>query len=45
MTQRVWITGVGAATPLGNDFATFAENLLGGKYGVKAHSLLPLDSW
>ena len=21
MTQRVWITGVGAATPLGSDFA------------------------
>jgi len=41
MTQRVWITGVGAATPLGSDFATFAENLLGGKSGVVARSLVP----
>ncbi len=43
MTQRVWITGVGAATPLGGNFATFAENLLGGKSGVAAHPLLPQD--
>lgn len=43
MTQRVWITGVGAATPLGSGFATFAENLLGGKSGVTAHQLLPQD--
>lgn len=41
MTQRVWITGVGAATPLGNGFATFAENLLGGKSGVVARALVP----
>jgi len=43
MTQRVWITGVGAATPLGSGFATFAENLLRGKSGVTAHQLLPQD--
>jgi len=28
---RVWITGVGLATPLGFDFATFSRNLLAGK--------------
>ena len=43
MTQRVWITGVGAATPLGHQFATFAENLLAGKSGVAAQGLLPND--
>lgn len=43
MTQRIWMTGVGAATPLGSGFATFAENLLGGKSGVAAHQLLPQD--
>jgi len=41
MMSRVWITGVGAATPLGHDFATFTENLLAGKSGVASHSLLP----
>jgi 3-oxoacyl-[acyl-carrier-protein] synthase II len=29
--NSVVITGVGAATPLGNDFATFAANLMSGK--------------
>src|SRR4029450_6006167 len=29
--SSVVITGVGAATPLGSDFATFAANLLAGK--------------
>ena len=43
MTQRVWITGVGAATPLGHQFTTFAENLLAGKSGVAAQGLLPND--
>src|SRR5438552_2085098 len=31
----VWITGVGAATPLGNDYPTIAENLLEGRSGVR----------
>lgn len=31
----IWITGVGAATPLGNDLATFSENLLAGKSATK----------
>ncbi len=43
MTQRVWITGVGAATPLGHQFETFADNLLTGKSGVATHELLPND--
>lgn len=41
MRSDVWITGVGATTPLGHDFATFAENLLAGKSGVASHALLP----
>lgn len=28
---RVWITGVGASTPLGHDFATIADGLLAGR--------------
>ena len=31
----VVITGVGAATPLGSDFATFANNLLAGKSAAR----------
>jgi len=44
MTQSVWITGVGAATPLGHEFASFAENLLAGTSGVVAHRLLQEDA-
>jgi 3-oxoacyl-[acyl-carrier-protein] synthase II len=33
-TDDVWITGVGAATPLGNDFPTVAANLLAGRSGI-----------
>lgn len=33
--DTVWITGIGAVTPLGNDFATFADNLLAGRSGVR----------
>lgn len=43
MMPRIWITGVGAATPLGHPFATFAENLLAGKSGVASHGLLQND--
>ena len=32
----VWITGVGAATPLGHRFETIADNLLAGHSGVRA---------
>jgi 3-oxoacyl-[acyl-carrier-protein] synthase II len=31
----VWITGVGAATPLGNTCGAFADNLLAGRSGVR----------
>lgn len=30
----VWITGIGAATPLGDSYRTIADNLLGGRSGV-----------
>jgi 3-oxoacyl-[acyl-carrier-protein] synthase II len=30
----VWITGVGAATPLGHDFRSIADALLGGRSGI-----------
>src|SRR5262249_10842335 len=38
MSQRnpVWITGVGAATPLGHTYAAIADNLLAGRSGVRA---------
>jgi len=32
--SAVWITGVGAATPLGNTYSQFAERLLAGQSGV-----------
>lgn len=35
---RVWITGIGAATPLGASFDDFAEALLAGRSGVRAVS-------
>ena len=37
-SHPVWITGIGAATPLGNDYATIAANLLAGVSGVRAVS-------
>ena len=33
--SEVWITGVGAATPLGVDYDTIADNLLAGRSGVR----------
>ncbi len=36
---RVWITGVGAATPLGHEFTVFADNLLAGRSGVAAEAI------
>ncbi len=32
--KSVWITGVGAATPIGNTYETVAENLLAGKAAI-----------
>ncbi|MBM4090517.1 MAG: beta-ketoacyl-[acyl-carrier-protein] synthase family protein [Planctomycetes bacterium] len=39
--NTVWITGIGAVTPLGNDFSTFADNLLAGRSGVRETPLYP----
>ena len=33
-SSSVWITGVGTANPLGNDYRTFADNLLAGRSGI-----------
>jgi 3-oxoacyl-[acyl-carrier-protein] synthase II len=33
--SSVWITGVGAATPLGNNYPQIADNLLAGRSGVR----------
>jgi 3-oxoacyl-[acyl-carrier-protein] synthase II len=33
--KPVWITGVGAATPLGNEYGAIADNLLEGRSGVR----------
>lgn len=33
--EGAWITGVGAATPLGNDFGAIAGNLLAGRSGIR----------
>lgn len=33
--RRVWITGVGAATPLGSDFATIRQRLMGGESAAR----------
>lgn len=30
-----WITGVGTVNPLGSDYATFADNLLAGRSGIR----------
>jgi 3-oxoacyl-[acyl-carrier-protein] synthase II len=39
MGARVWITGLGAVTPLGHDARTFTANLLSGRSGVQANEL------
>src|SRR5690348_5239303 len=41
--DAVWITGVGAATPLGNTYASFSENLLAGRSGVQRVTYFPVD--
>ncbi len=42
MDEQVWITGVGAVTPLGNDVRTFSDNLLAGRSGVRTNELTGL---
>ena len=37
----VCITGIGAATPLGNSYAEIAGNLLSGKSGVRTVTSFP----
>jgi len=32
----VWITGIGPATPLGNEYAVVADHLLAGVSGVRS---------
>jgi 3-oxoacyl-[acyl-carrier-protein] synthase II len=39
----VWITGVGASTPLGNGYSTIAANLLAGRSGVSRIVEFPVD--
>jgi 3-oxoacyl-[acyl-carrier-protein] synthase II len=43
--EQIWITGLGTANPLGNDYATVAENLLAGKSGVGPITDLDLDEY
>src|SRR4051812_47003354 len=41
--EPIWITGVGTANPLGNDYPAVARNLLAGKSGVRPITDLKLD--
>ncbi len=38
----VWITGVGASTPVGHSFEAIAENLLEGRSGIRAVTEFPV---
>jgi 3-oxoacyl-[acyl-carrier-protein] synthase II len=37
-----WITGLGASTPVGNDFESIAANLLGGRSGIRLVDKFPV---
>jgi 3-oxoacyl-[acyl-carrier-protein] synthase II len=39
--ESVWITGIGAATPLGNTYTEIADNLLAGRSGIRAVTSFP----
>jgi 3-oxoacyl-[acyl-carrier-protein] synthase II len=41
--SAAWITGVGTATPLGNTYADFADNLLAGRSGVDRVTAFPVS--
>lgn len=41
--SAAWITGVGTATPLGNTYAEFADNLMAGKSAVERVTAFPVD--
>ncbi len=45
MTAPVWITGVGAATPLGRDLGEIEANLLAGRSGVSLVTRFPTDDY
>ena len=41
-SEPIWITGVGAVTPVGSTYAQIAENLLAGKSGVRSVTQFPV---
>jgi 3-oxoacyl-[acyl-carrier-protein] synthase II len=41
--EPIWITGLGTANPLGQDYATVAASLLAGKSGIRTITDLDLD--
>jgi 3-oxoacyl-[acyl-carrier-protein] synthase II len=43
--EPVWITGVGAATPLGDELAEIEANLLAGQSGVSLVTRFPTDDY
>lgn len=43
--QPIWITGLGTVTPLGNSYASVAENLLAGRSGIAKITDLKLDEF
>jgi 3-oxoacyl-[acyl-carrier-protein] synthase II len=43
--EPVWITGIGAATPLGCDLAQIESNLLAGRSGVTRVTRFPTDDY
>jgi 3-oxoacyl-[acyl-carrier-protein] synthase II len=45
MTEPVWITGVGAATPLGSELGEIETNLLAGRSGVSLVTRFPTDDY
>jgi 3-oxoacyl-[acyl-carrier-protein] synthase II len=42
--EPIWVTGVGTANPLGNEYAAVAGNLLAGKSGVRPITDYKLDA-
>ncbi len=38
--EPIWVTGIGTANPLGNDYAAVAGNLLAGRSGVRPSLIL-----
>ena len=41
-SEEIWITGVGAATPLGHSYSAIAESLLAGRSGVERVNRFPV---